>query len=309
MNPRRSDPFQAVEISDEVAQALAGGRPVVALETTVVTHGIPRPENLGLARDMESAVRSEGAVPATVAILRGRASIGVSDPELERLAKASSVLKVNSQNLGYCVASGKDGGTTVSASVHLACVAGIRVMATGGIGGVHRGQSGDVSSDLPELARSPVAVVCSGAKAILDLPRTLEWLETYGVPVIGYGTDEFPAFFSRSSGLHLDLRANNPEEVAEILQAHWSLNPGCGVLICVPCPEERALPAEEVELAVARALASGETGGISGKDVTPFLLNELNETTKGATLIANLALLLNNACVAAQIARACCAQR
>ena len=303
MNPGR-DPFPSADVSPEVTQALAEGRPIVALETTVMTHGLPRPQNLELALDMETTVRRGGAVPATVAVVRGRPTIGVPGPELERLARAAGVLKVNRQNLGYCAAKGMDGGTTVSASVHLAHSAGIRIMATGGIGGVHRGQTGDVSADLPELARTPVAVVCSGAKAILDLPRTLEWLETHGVPVIGYGTDEFPAFFSRSSGLRVDLRADGPADVAEILLAHWSLFPMCGVLLCVPCPEEQALPPEEVERAVSRALVSGEAGGVAGKDVTPFLLCELNEMTRGASLRANLALLLNNARVGAQVAQA-----
>jgi len=309
MSTDHSHPLFPADVSPEVARALADEEPVVALETTVVTHGLPRPENLALARDMENKVRSEGAVPATVAIIQGRPTIGVSGEELERLSQTEGVLKVNLQNLGYCVAKGKDGGTTVSASMHLAHSAGIRILATGGIGGVHRGQSGDVSADLPELAGTAVAVVCSGAKSILDLPRTLEWLETYGVPVIGYGADEFPAFFSRSSGLRLDLRADSPEEVVEILLAHWSLLPECGVLICVPCPQDQALPLQEVELAVTRALASSESVRPTGRDLTPFLLSELKKITKGASLKANLALLLNNARVAARVAQAYCARR
>ncbi len=293
-----------LELLPEVASALAAHRPVVALESTVITHGLPRPLNLDLARQMEAEVRQAGAIPATAALFNGRLRLGLSDDELEALASASAVEKVNRRDLGPAAAAAKTGGTTVSATMFIAHAAGVQVFATGGIGGVHRGDSGDVSADLPELARTPVAVVCAGAKSILDLPRTLEWLETAGVPVLGFGTDEFPAFFSRESGLRVSARVDSPEQAARVLQAHWGIGLASGALVCVPCPESDALPAASVEEALGRAMESAEAAGVRGKELTPFLLAGLSEISGGATLRANLALLRQNARVAAQIAAA-----
>jgi len=299
--PTESPPW--LHVHPEVASALASGRPVVALESTVITHGLPEPVNLELARRLEGEVRAAGAVPATVAVIDGRVCLGVTTDQLERLALSRKLMKVSRRDLGAAVAQHATGGTTVAATMIAAHAGGIRVFATGGIGGVHRGQAGDVSADLPELARTPVIVVCAGAKAILDLPRTLEWLETAGVPVVGWGTDEFPAFFTRSSGLRLSARVDNAVEAAELIRAQWTLGLRSGVLICVPCPEDVAVPAEAVEPVLRTALQQAEAQGVRGKDVTPFLLARLAELTGGETLRANLALLRNNARVAAELAR------
>jgi len=292
-----------LSIHPETAAALSAGRPVVVLESTVITHGLPRPVNLELARRMESEVRSAGAVPATAAVLGGEIRLGLSAEEMEQLALAEPVRKVSRRDLGLVRARHEAGGTTVAASMIIAHAAGARVFATGGIGGVHRGQAGDISADLPELARTPVAVVCSGAKSILDLPRTLEWLETAGVPVLGWQTSEFPAFFTRASGLPVDARCDSADEVVTILRAHWGSGLTSGVLVCVPCPAESEVPAEVVETALTAALARAEAAGVSGKSLTPYLLEQISLTTEGATLRANLALLRNNARVAAEIAR------
>ena len=292
-----------LRVSPDVLGALADGRPVVALETTVLTHGLPRPMNLELARRLEHEVRAAGAVPATAAVLQGQPCLGLSPEELERLALDADAVKVNRRDLGPARALGLTGGTTVSATMILAHAAGVQVFATGGIGGVHRGDTGDVSADLPELARTPVAVVCSGAKSILDLPRTLEWLETAGVPVFGYQTDDFPAFFARESGLKLGVRVEGPTQSAVLLRAHWGMGLGSGVLIAVPCPEEAAVSDMAVELALEAALLQADEQRVEGKALTPFLLARLAEATDGATLRANLALLKNNAYVAGLIAR------
>jgi len=293
-----------LHLAPEVAAALAGGRPVVALESTVISHGLPWPENLDLARTMEARVRAGGAFPATVAVLGGRVTIGLADSEIEHLARAAGVLKISRRDYGLAAAHRRDGATTVAATMLAAHWAGIRVIATGGIGGVHRGDHTDVSADLPELAQTPVVVVCAGAKAILDLPATLEWLETHGVPVVGCGTDEFPAFFSRESGLKLDARADTPEQAAAIVRAHWGMGFSAGVLVCVPCPAEAARPATEMERAIAAALREAEAHNVRGKAVTPFLLRRVSELTHGESTAANLALLANNARVAAEIAGA-----
>ncbi len=295
---------QWVHASPDVAAALAAGNPVVALESTLITHGLPRPVNIEIARQMEAQVGSAGAHPATVAVLEGKVRLGLSAEDLERLALAPDARKVNRRDLGIVTAHGGNGGTTVSATMYIAQAAGIRVLATGGIGGVHRGTTGDISADLPELARTPMAVVCSGAKSILDLPRTLEWLETEGVPVIGWQTDVFPAFFSITSGLPVTARVNDADQAAAILRSHWSLGQKGAVLICVPCPEDAAAPAAEVEAALDRALSEATQAGVSGKELTPFLLSRLVEHTGGASLRANLALLRQNARVAGEIARA-----
>jgi pseudouridine-5'-phosphate glycosidase len=277
---------------------------VVALESTLITHGLPRPKNLEVARAMEAAVREAGAVPATIAILGGQINVGLTDPQLEYLAGAEDVRKCSRRDLPIAVGRGEDGATTVAGTMLIAHMAGVRVFATGGIGGVHRGHPFDVSADLLELGRTPVTVVCAGAKAILDLPLTLEVLETQGVPVIGYGTDEFPAFYSRSSGLPLDVRCDTPQEVAAILRARDTLGLPGGVLVTVPVPPDDELPASQAEEAITRALAEAEAQGVTGKAVTPFLLARVSELTGEASLRANIALLLNNARVASAIALA-----
>ncbi|MDW8327399.1 MAG: pseudouridine-5'-phosphate glycosidase [Anaerolineales bacterium] len=289
-----------------VHAALDAGRPLVALESAVISHGLPWPDNLALARRLEATVRAAGAEPATIALLDGKVHIGLSEAQLEHLATAKSVLKVSRRDFPVAFAQRRDGATTVAGTMIAAHWAGIRVFATGGIGGVHRtaggGPSTDISADLPELARTPVIVVCAGAKAILDLPATLEWLETHGVPVVGYQTDEFPAFYSRSSGLKLEARADSPTEVAALARALWDSGLGGGMLVCVPCPAEAAQPADEMERAIAAAVQEAEERGIRGKDLTPFLLARVAELTHGESKAANLALLQNNAHVAAQIA-------
>ncbi len=277
-------------------------KPVVALESALITHGFAPPANLDIARRMEAAVREQGVIPATIAILDGQARVGLSDEELKRLADDKSARKVSLRDLPLVLAEGGNGGTTVAATMHLAHRAGIRVFATGGIGGVHRGHSEDVSADLTALARIPIVVVCAGAKAILDLPRTLEYLETHGVPVIGYGTDEFPAFYSRRSGLEVDARVETPEEITQMAQTRAALGLSTALLICVPVPEADELPAEEAEAAIEQAVAEAAASGVSGKALTPFLLARMVELTGGRARRANEALLLNNARTAAQIA-------
>jgi pseudouridine-5'-phosphate glycosidase len=277
---------------------------VVALESTLITHGLPQPKNLVVARALEAAVRDAGAAPATIAILDGEITVGLSNEQLRYLAEAENVRKCSRRDLPLAVARNEDGATTVAGTMIVAHMAGIRVFATGGIGGVHRGHPFDVSADLLELGRTPVTVVCAGAKAILDLPLTLEVLETQGVPVIGYGIDEFPAFYTRSSGLAVDVRCDTPEEVAAIVRARDALRLPGGVLVTVPVPTENELPANEAERAIARALSEAEAQSVTGKEVTPFLLARVSELTGEASLRANVALLLDNARVASAIAAA-----
>jgi pseudouridine-5'-phosphate glycosidase len=291
-----------LRINDPVRSALADGRGVVALETTVITHGLPRPANLELARRMEIEILSQGAQPATIGVIDGQITLGLSADELERIALATDVEKVSRRDLANVSVRGGMGGTTVAATMVVAHAAGVRVIATGGIGGVHRGASGDVSADLVELAQTPVAVVCSGAKSILDLPRTLEWLETYSVPVVGFGTDEFPAFFSRSSGLSTSRSVETLDEAAALLKAHWQISSSRGALICVPCPEGSEVALQDVEAALRLAEDDAGAAAVSGKAITPYILARLVELTDGATLRANLALLRNNASVAARLA-------
>ena len=293
---------QVLTVHPHVQQALVAGAPVVALESTVIAHGLPAPHNLDVARRMEAVVRSEGATPATVAVLDGHVRVGLEPAELERLAEGE-VAKVSLHTLAVTLTRRAIGATTVAATMWAAAQVGIRVFATGGIGGVHRGEGWDISADLPALATLPVAVVCSGPKAILDLPRTREWLETWGVPVLGYQTDELPAFFSRSSGLPVDCRVEAPEEAAEIIRTHLALGRG-GVLVTVPVPAAQEVPAEQVLAWLAEAEAEAHARGLSGPALTPFLLNALARLSRGATLQANLALLVNNAAVAARIAGA-----
>jgi pseudouridine-5'-phosphate glycosidase len=290
-------------IAPEVAAALAAGAPVVALESSLVAHGLAPPAGVEVAERMEAAVRAEGAVPATIGIVAGRIHVGLDREAIQRLARGESVMKVSRRDLAVAVALGRDGGTTVATTMVCAHRAGIRVFATGGIGGVHRGAeiSMDVSADLEELARTPVAVVCAGAKAILDLPRTLEVLETKGVPVIGYRTDEFPAFYARSSGFRVGARADDAKAAAAIIRAQLALGLG-GVLVANPPPAETALPWPRVEAAVAAAVAEAEARNVRGHALTPFLLARVADLTGGKSVTANVALLENNARVAARIA-------
>jgi len=294
----------SLQTSSIVRDALDHQRPVVALESTLITHGLPRPINLDVARQLEAIVRECGAVPATIAILNGEIHAGLEPHELEYLANADNVRKVSRRDLPLVVAQKGHGATTVAATMWVAAQAGIKVFATGGIGGVHRGQPFDVSADLPELAQTPVVVVCAGAKAILDLPLTLEWLETHGVPVLGFGTDTFPAFYSRSSGLPVDARVDTAEDAAAIIRAKFALGLEGGVLIGVPVPEELSIPNEQIEPIIDQALKMAQDAGIRGKAITPFLLKHVSDLTEGESQKANIALLANNARVAAQIARA-----
>lgn len=297
-----------LRIAEEVSQALEEGRPVVALESTLISHGLPYPQNLEVAAALEAEVRAAGAVPATIGVVRGVPIVGLGSAELERFAApGAAVRKLSRRDIAVAMADGADGATTVAATMALAAAAGVEIFATGGIGGVHRGatQSWDISADLTELARTPVLVVCAGAKAILDLPATLEQLETLGVPVVGLGTDELPAFYSRSSGLPLPARADDPAGAARIWRAQRRgapyTAPG-GLLLCVPPPEEVALPRELVETHIARALARAESANVRGPAVTPFLLAAMAEETEGESIATNVALLRNNAAAAAAVA-------
>ena len=287
----------------DIAPGLSSDAPIVALESTVIAHGLPWPGNLTLARRLEAVVREEGAIPATVAVLGGRMRVGLDDAELEHLARSSSVRKLTVRDIPIAIADGADGATTVSATMRIAHAAGIRVFATGGIGGVHRGDHTDVSADLPELARTPMIVVCAGAKAILDLPATVEWLETHGVPVLGWGTSEFPAFFTRSSGLPLETRVEDAAQVAAIAGAAWRNEIASAVLVTVLAPEGSAMPAERMDAAIAEALARADREGVRGKATTPFLLKAVAEVSGGESVAANLALLEQNARIAARIAK------
>lgn len=276
--------------------------PAVALESTVISHGLPYPQNLSLAQEMEEIVRAGGAEPRTIAILRGELVAGLSYAQLHHLATATGVRKVSRRDLPIVVAQQGDGATTVATTMWVAHRFGIQIFATGGIGGVHRGDGSDISADLQELAQTPVIVVCAGAKAILDLPRTLEYLETHGVPVIGFGTDEFPAFYSRSSGLPVDVRCDNAEQVVAIWHAKQKLGLPGGLLVTVPVPVEEEIPAAEIEPAILQAVAEADQRGLRSAEVTPFLLTRIAELSGARSLAANLALLKNNARVAAQIA-------
>jgi pseudouridylate synthase len=287
----------------EVAEARAYGRPLVALESTIIAHGLPWPDNLAIARELEAAVRATGGVPATIAVVDGRPQIGLAGELLERLAQdGSRFAKAGATDLAVHAARGSSAATTVSATAVLAARAGIQVFATGGIGGVHRGDTGDVSHDLVALSRTPIAVVSAGAKAILDLPRTVELLETLGVLVIGYRTREFPAFYTQISGVALDHRVDTPDELAAIARARWSELPAGGILVCNPIPEADALDATSIDIAIATALAEATAASITGKRLTPFLLARLAEVTGGASIRANRALALGNARLAGELA-------
>jgi len=288
--------------TSEVQAALREGRPVVALESTVIAHGLPKPINLEIAHRLETIVSDAGAVPATIAIIDGHLHVGLNQDEIRLIASSGEVKKISTRDLPVAVARRWHGATTVAATIWIAHRAGIQVFATGGIGGVHRGSHADVSADLPELARTPIVVVCSGAKIVLDLAATREWLETHGVTVVGYQCGELPAFYSRASGLPLDARADSPTDVAEIVRAQRSLGIEAALLLTVPVPEERQVPAERLQRILETALSAAAREKISGRELTPFLLGRMAEDSQGATLRANIALLENNAQVAAQIA-------
>lgn len=292
----------------DVAWALRDGRAVVALESTVIAHGLPYPTNLEVARSMEALVREGGATPATIAVLDGKVHVGLIPDELERVGTSHDISKASLRDLPILLARGQSGATTVSSTSHLAALAGIKVFATGGIGGVHRGWGStmDISADLPALADTPVVTVCAGAKSVLDLPATLEWLETHGVPVLGYGTDVFPAFYTRSTRptLPVDARVDAPETVADIYKMRARLGFRGAVLVCQPLPAEMALDNDMVESAIQSALKDAAGKGIKGREVTPFLLSALSRVTEGRSLVANRALLENNATLAAKISKA-----
>jgi pseudouridine-5'-phosphate glycosidase len=296
-----------LEISPEIKYALADGQPVVALESTIITHGMPYPQNLQTALAVEQVVRDNGAVPATIAVMGGKCHVGVAGETLEELAKTGlKAAKASRRDLAAILVKGLTAGTTVATTMQIAAMAGIRVFATGGIGGVHRGAEStfDISADLTELSQTPVAVVCAGAKSILDIPKTLEVLESNGVPVIGYGTDAFPAFFARESGYGVDYRLDTPEEVAALIATQAALKMAGGVLVANPIPEADALDADEINGRIAAAIADAEAQGVTRKDLTPYLLNRIFELTDGKSLVANIALVKNNAAIAAQIAAA-----
>jgi pseudouridine-5'-phosphate glycosidase len=296
-----------VILSPEVSPALAAGRPVVALESTIIAHGMAYPANVETAMAVEQVVRQHGAIPATIAVIGGKLKAGLSAEEIERFGRnGPEIIKVSVRDLPFVAGRGLDGATTVAATMRIAAMAGIPVFATGGMGGVHRGagETFDVSADLTEMTRSNVALVTAGAKAILDLPLTLERLETDGVPVVGYRTGEFPAFYSRSSGLKVPMRAETPGEVAAIMRSKWELGLEGAVVVANPIPEADEIPASAIEPVITAALAEAARLGIRGKDVTPFLLAEIVKATKGRSLQANIALVKNNAKVASEIAAA-----
>jgi len=293
-----------LNIAPEVANAFSEHRAVVALESTVIAHGLPRPQNLETANRLEAIVRDGGVTPATIAIVDGKLSVGLDDARLRLLAGSNDIRKISTRDISIAVARGWNGATTVASTAWIAHRAGLKVFATGGIGGVHRGSLPDVSADLPELARTPIIVVCSGAKIVLDLPATREWLETHGVTVAGYQCDELPAFYSRQSGLPIDVRAESPEDVASIFHTQRSLGLESALLVVVPVPAKSEVPAETLQQVLTTALEDAEWKGITGSALTPFLLSQMAERSGGATLRANIALLENNARVAAEIARA-----
>jgi pseudouridylate synthase len=288
-------------LTDEIEAALLSNNPVVALESTVIAHGLPRPKNLETAYKLEEIVRSAGAVPATIAILNGQICVGLNETELRQIANSEDIRKISIRDLPGAVAQKWNGATTVASTTWAAHRVGIRVFATGGIGGVHRGMLPDISADLPELARTPIIVVCSGAKIVLDLPATREWLETYGIPVIGYGCDEMPSFYSRTSGLPIDVKVNSAREVVELYLAQRELLIEAALLVTVPIPIDFEIPSKQLQSALDEALGRAELNQVSGRDLTPFLLATMSDLTKGATLQANIALLENNARVAAEI--------
>jgi pseudouridylate synthase len=296
-----------IKLTDELKSAIAAGKPVVALESTIIAHGMPFPQNLEMAREVESIVRAGGAIPATIAIINGELRAGLSDSELQHFAKTGpSIMKASTRDLPFIVAKKMNGATTVASTMRIAAMAGIHVFATGGIGGAHRGaeKNFDISADLVEFSQSNVAVVTAGAKAILDLALTLETLETFGVPVVGYGTDEFPAFYSRHSGHAVPMRCDTPKEIAALMRAKWNMDIKGGIVIANPIPHEAEIPATEIAPTIKKAIAEAQELGVHGKNVTPFLLARLAEITGGRSLTANIALVKSNARLAAEIAAA-----
>lgn len=291
-----------LKFNAEAADALKNDQPIVALESTVIAHGLPYPQNIATARKLENIVRANGATPATIAVFEGEFCVGSDDDHIERLATDKTIRKISRRDLPVAVAKKLNCATTVATTAFIAHLAGIKVFATGGIGGIHRGFSADVSADLPELARTPIVVVCSGAKIVLDLPATREWLETYGVCVLGFGCDELPAFYSRTSGLIVDERIESAREVAEIARARDELNLMGAILLTVPVPGKYEIERERLEEILAESLRLAAEKKITGKEITPFLLAEMSKRSAGATLAANIALLENNARVAAQVA-------
>jgi len=295
-----------LNLSDEVREALGSRKAVVALESTVIAHGLPSPENLETAFELESIVRENGAVPATVGVFEGEFFAGLDRDQIERLASGKDIRKISRRDLPIAVANKLTCATTVSTTSFVAHRAGIQVFATGGIGGVHRGYSADVSADLPELAQTPVSVVCSGAKIVLDLPATREWLETHAVTVLGWQCDELPAFYSRSSGLPIDERVDSADDVRAVVSARDELKLQNAILVTVPVPTEYEIDRTELEIILAEALKLADETGVRGKEITPFLLSQMSQRSRGRTLRANIELLKNNAAVAAKIANALC---
>ena len=297
-----------LDITPEIARAVSENRPVVALESTILSHGMPYPQNREFAHKVEEIIRAEGAVPATTAILGGKLKVGLTADELERMCKPGDIGKVSRRDVAVYLAQKRDGATTVATTMLIASLAGIRIFATGGIGGVHRGaqETFDISADLQELANTPVGVVCAGAKSLLDLGLTLEYLETYGVPVLGVRTEDFPAFYCRSSGLKVDYRIDTEAEIAGILRTKWELGLKGGAVIANPIPEEYALDYDEMERVITKALDMAKEQGVHGKATTPFLLAAIKDMTHGVSLASNLELAYNNARVAARIAVAYC---
>ncbi|SES87217.1 pseudouridine-5'-phosphate glycosidase [Natronincola peptidivorans] len=293
-----------LSLSPEVARAKAEGLPLVALESTIISHGMPYPDNIHTAKTVENIIREAGAVPATIAILEGKIKVGLTEKELEVLGQAKNVAKVSRRDLPYIVAAGKNGATTVASTMIIAAMAGIEVFVTGGIGGVHRGaeETFDISADLMELAKTKVAVVCAGAKSILDLGLTLEVLETHGVPVIGYQTEDFPAFYSRKSGFTVDYSVETTEELARLLKVKWEMKLDGGVVVANPIPEAYAMEEKTINGAIEKAVSEAKIKGIAGKEITPFLLDTIKEITEGKSLEANIQLVYNNAKIGADLA-------
>lgn len=302
----RTTPHPSLVLTDEVAAALRDGAPVVALESTIISHGMPYPQNVEMAREVEQIIRDLGAVPATIAVLDGRPHIGLAADDLELLATSPDVAKVSVRDLPYVMARREHGATTVAATMRLASLAGISVFVTGGLGGVHRGaeRTFDTSADLTELSTTKVAVVSAGVKSILDIGLTLETLETLRVPVLAHGTHEFPAFFSRSSGHAAPMRVDSPEEVAAVMDAMWGLGIDSGLAVVTPIPEDDEIPADQIDAIIDQAIADMQTQGIRGKEATPFLLGRIVDITGGASLTANIALVKNNARLGAAVASA-----
>ena len=295
-----------LDVKPEIAQALAEGKPVVGLESTILSHGMPYPQNMEFAAKVEEIVRAEGAVPATTAIIGGKLKVGLTQDELMMMCNPKDIGKVSRRDVATYLATGKTGATTVTTTMMILAMAGIKVFATGGIGGVHRhGEvTMDISADLQELANTPVCVVCAGAKSLLDIGRTLEYLETFGVPVLGYRTDELPAFYCKSSGFKLDYRCETPEEIAKIIYTKWDLGLKGGALVGNPIPDEYALDFDAMEKVITEAIAEEDEKGVRGKDITPFLLSRIKDMTEGVSFASNLQLAYNNARLASKIAMA-----